>query len=123
MATGVSVQLPLSRSPEDGYTLNKTIEQTVKQNLKMLILTSKGERVCDGKFGVSLRDYLFRQNDTATKTELSANIQQQVRKYMSFLEILNITFPETSDNVLAISVSYRIKPLNIADILSVAVST
>ena len=34
----------LDRSTEDGFALVKSLEQNIKQNLKMLLLTSPGER-------------------------------------------------------------------------------
>ncbi len=60
MATGYSVKLPLQISPSDGpYTLNKNLASVVKQNVKMVIFTSPGERIMDSNFGVGIRNYLF----------------------------------------------------------------
>jgi len=56
---GISVKLPLSRDPESGYKLNKTLKQVARQNLKMLVLTAPGERIMIPEFGVGLRNYLF----------------------------------------------------------------
>ena len=38
MSEGLSVRLPLSLHPADGYALNKTYKQLVQQNLKMLVV-------------------------------------------------------------------------------------
>ena len=35
---GISPKLPLQLDKRDGIALNKTLKETVKQNLKMLIL-------------------------------------------------------------------------------------
>ena len=45
---------------EDGpFQLNKTIPETVKQNLKNLVFTNKGERIMDPLFGIGVYSYLF----------------------------------------------------------------
>jgi hypothetical protein len=46
MAEGLSVALPLRIDPIDGaYGLNRTLTQVAAQNLRMVILTSPGERI------------------------------------------------------------------------------
>ena len=57
---GIAPKLPLQLDEVDGYRLTKTIKETVQQNLKMIVLTSPGERIMNPDFGVGLRNYLFR---------------------------------------------------------------
>jgi phage baseplate assembly protein W len=60
--TGISPKVPLIYDPTDGpYQLNKNLKQTINQNLKMLVLTSPGERIMIPEFGVGLRRFLFEQ--------------------------------------------------------------
>ena len=57
MAQGLDVALPLYIDSIDGaYGLRKNLEEVVTQNLKMIILTSPGERVMVPKFGVEFED-------------------------------------------------------------------
>ena len=56
---GISPKLPLTRDRQDGFALNKTVLDSIKQNVKMVVLTSPGERVMDPAFGVGVRRYLF----------------------------------------------------------------
>jgi phage baseplate assembly protein W len=57
--SGISPKLPLANNKVDGaYELNKTIKQSVNQNLKNLILTNPGERIMDPLFGVGLSQIL-----------------------------------------------------------------
>ena len=56
MAEGLAVVLPLYVDPIDSaYGLHKDLIDVTKQNLKMIILTSPGERVMDPDFGVGIR--------------------------------------------------------------------
>ena len=79
MAEGLAVALPLSVDPVDGpYGLHKDIIPMAEQNLKMVILTSPGERVMNPDFGVGIRNYLFAQNNPGTLNAIKENIYQQV---------------------------------------------
>ena len=61
--SGLSPRLPLSVSTEDGFTLVQDIRTLVKQNLKMLILTSPGERVMEPDYGVGMKNFLFENSN------------------------------------------------------------
>ena len=119
---GYSAKLPLV-SLEDGYGLNKTVEATVKQNLKMLLLTTPGERVMLPDFGAGLIKYLFELDNPLLRGNIEAVIRSQVDRWLPFIEILKITFNSTADNseiqenLLSIRLEYRISPLQKEDIL------
>ena len=58
----LSITLPLSLGDSDGpYLTHDDMESVAAQNLKMIVLTSPGERVMDSSFGVGIRSYLFEQ--------------------------------------------------------------
>ena len=127
MSEGLSPKLPLTLDASDGYGLNKTYKEMVKQNMKMIILTAPGERIMDPLFGVGLRNYLFEQNEPSVYGEIEAKIRAQVNKYLGFVEILGIDFspedinPAVVKNVLYIKLTYRIMPLDSIDGLELSV--
>lgn len=122
--SGISPKLPLANNKVDGaYELNKTIKQSVNQNLKNLILTNPGERIMDPLFGVGLSKYLFESFSSFLPGNIESDMSFQVDKYMPFVEILDFA-TETGmsrsgepDNLLKIKVEFLIKPLNEIDIL------
>ena len=121
MAYGISPKLPLLKDPDDGYALNKTYEDLTMQNLKMIVLTSPGERIMEPEFGVGLRNFLFENLDERTYSQIRANIIKQTNKYMPFIAIDNIHIGEvlegpgaqTISNSISIVIEYVIKPLNL----------
>lgn len=120
---GYSPKLPLIRdNGEDGlYGLNKTVLETVSQNLKMLLLTNPGERIMDSNFGVGLRRYLFENDSDETREELENRIFSQVRKYLSFIKIEEIVMSKpdsNNENLLFINIRYQIPSLNVNDELN-----
>ncbi len=57
--SGIAVKLPVALSDTDGIGLTTTIVETLRQNLKTLVLTNPGERVMEPGFGVGLEKFLF----------------------------------------------------------------
>jgi phage baseplate assembly protein W len=117
---GLSVKLPFSISDTDGHwELIKEYKDLVKQNLKMLILTDKGERIMLPNFGVGLRTFLFEPNIQTDYSVIASEIRSQVSRYMPFLDITDIIFDEAENNingnVLNMVVSYEIMPLDEGD--------
>ena len=121
---GYSPRLPLVLDSNSGYSLTKTVKQFVSQNLKMLILTSPGERVMDPLFGVGLYNFLFELNTQTTKEQLSSRIRRQVRKYMPFIDIRAINYGEVEGveidrNTLSVAIEYAIPSIGQDDLLIV----
>lgn len=125
MARGISAKLPLARDYEDGIALNKSIKDSIKQNLKNLILTSPGERIMDPNFGVGLNRFVF-ENDLGTlRGELTARINSQINRYMPFIRIQNLSFESSLENdyldknFLQIRVFYFIEAIGSLDFIDV----
>ena len=122
MTTGLAPLLPIESSRFELITDYPTL---VKQNLKMLILTTPGERVMDINFGVGLRRYLFEMNDKTTYQDIATRIRSQVSQYMSFVEVQKIEFdtpedsPELFPNDLRMKITFKIVPLQMTGTLQI----
>ena len=66
--------LPLTISPKNGYKNLQHIKKVILQNMKMIVLTSPGERIMDPFFGVGVRRFLFDQNSDATHLKIKTRI-------------------------------------------------
>ena len=127
MAYGLSPKLPLMKDPQDGYALNKIYLEMVKQNFKMLVLTSPGERIMYPTFGVGLRNFLFESADERTYDLIRERILQQTQKYMPFIEVSNIIIsdilsgPGSTEltNSIDLKIEFFIKPLELAGSLEI----
>jgi phage baseplate assembly protein W len=53
--SSLGVKLPLARDASDGYGMIKSFKTMIRQNFKMLLLTSPGERIMEPNFGVGLK--------------------------------------------------------------------
>jgi phage baseplate assembly protein W len=132
--SGISPKLPLYIDPVDGIALNKTLKQMARQNLKMIILTSPGERIMHPKFGVGLRRYLFMNNTQSTLSDMSRKIEEQVRTYLPSVRIRSIKFlsengeeirssfeSSSSSNYVKLVIDYEIPSAFVSDTLDIKV--
>ncbi len=132
--SGISPKLPLYIDPVDGIALNKTLKQMTRQNLKMIILTSPGERIMYPKFGVGLRRYLFMNNTQSTLSDINRKIEEQVRTYLPSVRIRSIKFlsengeeirssfeNSSSSNYVKLVLDYEIPSAFVSDTLDIKV--
>ena len=132
--SGISPKLPLYVDPIDGIALNKTLKQMTRQNLKMIILTSPGERIMYPKFGVGLKRYLFMNNTQSTLSDIKRKIEEQVRIYLPTVSIRSIKFisengeevrssfeSSSSSNYVKLVINYEIPSAFVSDTLDIKV--
>lgn len=97
--------------------MNSTATESIKQDLKMLVLTSPGERMMLPNYGVGIRRILFEQNSNLTKNSLISTIKNQVKIYMNFLSINDIQIASNNEdeNSINLSIFYSIPAINIEE--------
>ena len=104
----------------------KTIGEVARQNIKMVVLTSPGERIMDPEFGVGARNYLF-ESELVTHTSLRSKIMEQVKKYVPFVKIIGISMTnidvapgETAPtNSIGVEIVYTIPSVGFDDTLAI----
>tara|TARA_Y100000310_G_scaffold333053_1_gene409823 strand:+ start:759 stop:1127 length:369 start_codon:yes stop_codon:yes gene_type:complete len=115
----LALKLPITRDSADGFTMIKDFQTLIKQNLKMLLLTKRGERVMEPSFGVGLTSYLFSSFTQSTFDDIETNIIKQAAVYLPVIVIKEINFvTEHIDlNTLQISIKYSVPSINVSDLL------
>ncbi|MBV04277.1 MAG: hypothetical protein CML45_07770 [Rhodobacteraceae bacterium] len=115
MAKGFAPKLNLELNSEDGaYALLKTIPELAKQNLKMIILTSPGERIFEPSFGVGIRRFLFEQSITGVEQKAKQRIVDQVTRYLPYIVLNEVqvftsnTNPNIPSNTLSVTINYTV---------------
>ena len=124
--SGLSPRLPLMVSDVDGaYGLIKNYTALAKQNFKMLLLTSPGERIMNPDFGVGLKHDLFENNGPRTYADINDRILQQTQTYLPFIQLNKIDFsiPEHELDLrphqLSITIEFTILPLQVTTALQI----
>ena len=124
MAEGLSISLPLSLDEKAGpYKSNVTLDEVAQQNIKMIVLTSPGERVMEPDFGVGIRNYLFEQETPFLVSDIQKRIGAQVQKYAPFIKIRELNIDIDSDNgFLSVEIKYAVPAGGIVSDLTIPVS-
>jgi hypothetical protein len=130
-------KLPMYTSNGKFVVINDSL-QNIKQKLKMLILTSPGEKIMEPDFGVGIKKYLFEGEKSAvsytfdefgqvnqtTLTSLSDIVKQkiisQAVKYIPDIKITAIESQVQNNNILYLKIKYNIKNI-ISDTLELQV--
>jgi phage baseplate assembly protein W len=113
MAIGFT--LPFSKSSGSVGYFDTTSEDVsaAKENLKSLLLTNWGERVCHYYFGCNFKEFLFENIRTdELKTKMADRILNQVENWLPFIVIqklnilLNTDDPSIPENGMRIAMSF-----------------
>lgn len=122
MTIGYDAALPLEKNNNDlFYGLHKTLQENVKQNIRMLMYTSPGERVMVPDYGIGLRRYLF---ENAPEAEINLRIRQQTATYIPEISIVSLNISRDNQraiaksgqsNTLSIELIYDINGYNVRD--------
>ena len=111
----VGIDFPFSRVPnQDGYfKTTKTTIESVKNNIRLLLKTEKGERLFQPNLGLALRRFLFEQINEDTNVLIENEIVDTFEKWLPFVEIRELdvnTQPINSDrNQIKIKVTFNIR--------------
>tara|TARA_A100001011_G_C14037061_1_gene726169 strand:- start:132 stop:500 length:369 start_codon:yes stop_codon:yes gene_type:complete len=117
--SALSVKLPITRNTADGYTMIKDFQTLVRQNFKMLVLTSPGERVMEPQFGVGVRNYLFENFNNSVYVDIESAIRKQASIFLPVIDIRRVEFDRSNPdaNILGIRIVYDLPDIGITDLL------
>ena len=111
----VGIDFPFSRVPnQDGYfKTTKTTIESVKNNIRLLLKTERGERLFQPNLGLALKRFLFEQINEDTNILIENEIVDTFEKWLPFVEIRELdvnTQPINSDrNQIKIKVTFNIR--------------
>lgn len=117
--SSLGVALPLTLDSGDGFTMLKDFKNTIRQNLKMLILTNPGERIMEPNFGVGMRRYLFENYGEDVTSRIETKIKEQVILYMPSISIRSVQFDTSNidSNNLGVTIKYEVPQIAVRDLL------
>lgn len=90
---------PIQSSPSRGYFSKQSGVTLVKNNLRQLLLTVKGERVMLPDYGTNLQNYLFEPLDKFTVQNIRDEILHTISKYAPGVSVTKLqVFPSGKVN-------------------------
>ena len=107
----VGIDYPFHRSTgvEGWFKSTSTTIDAVKNNIKLLLQTERGERLMQPNLGVSLKRFLFQQIDSDTIVAMQDEIIDTMNFWLPFVEIKDIQVSTDDDrNTIRINVTFNI---------------
>jgi len=97
----IGILTPVSFAQSGGTLFSMTfdINDQIKDNLKNLILTNRGERLMMNDLGANLQSLVFEYNNEDVVNQVISSISNTVAKYMPFVDLRDFeTRVESSSN-------------------------
>ena len=109
---GHPIGFPLLAVPDESGTLRwPTVDASVRETIRALLMTRKGELILARSTGVGLADYLHRPNSAITRQQLRDAIIAELGRHEKRVKLDAVELAEAGDRgeELAITITYRIK--------------
>jgi len=89
-------------------------DELVQESIRIILGTSRGERVMRPDFGADLKRLAFAPNNTSTAGLAIFYVQESLRKWEPRIELLNVDANPDSESgqILLITIEYRIVSTN-----------
>ena len=107
--------LNFGMSPVTGNISRVTDEQSVKQALKTLLLTTKGERFYRKDYGSAIHNLLFDMIDDITADTIRMSIEEAIQNYEPRVDAFEVSVtPDYTNSQYKVNLIFRI--INIPEI-------
>ena len=109
----VGIDFPFAIVPnKDGYfATTKTTIESVKNNIRLLLQTQKGERIFQPNLGMNIRKFLFEQITEDTQVQIENDIVDTFATWLPFVELREIDIDTSNQdkNQINIKIVFNIK--------------
>ena len=100
---------PFKKHPVTKDVPIKRDVEAVKQSVRNILLTRRGEKFFDPDFGGSLTEFLFENFDPIVEAEMNQRIVNTLRNYEPRVKVLNIEIEDLSErNALHLKLEVQI---------------
>jgi len=101
---------------KNGEIETADLAESVRQSVKIILLTRKGERLMLPEFGTNLRRYLFEPLNQTIREIIRTEIINTLYEWENRIKDIDAEFANTEiDGNLCVTVSYTITGLNTRD--------
>ena len=113
MATQLSyrdINITFKKHPVTDDLVVSKDASAIKQAIVNLLLTNKGERLMNPKYGSDIRSYLFEPLDYGTAAQIKANIRSTIDRFEPRISISDLKcLPNFNDNGFDVEMTYIIR--------------
>jgi uncharacterized protein len=110
---GVGWAFPV-QTDDQGHVSLARQDEAIRQSIRLIIDTAKGERVMRPTFGCGIHDLVFAPNDPLTAARVGFEVREALIDWEPRIEVLNVQtqLDIAEENTLLIDVQYRVRSTN-----------
>lgn len=108
---GRGVSFPVEADPLYGRISEAAYERSIEQAVRLIVLTSKGERVMRPDFGCSIRDYMFATPDFTTISRVNEEVEDALVRFEPRITDIEVD-ASFDDGCLSVAISYTVRGTN-----------
>jgi phage baseplate assembly protein W len=96
---------------KDGALERAINDESIRQSIRIILETARGERVMRPDFGCGLHERVFAVNDSLTRGAVAEDVREALLHWEPRIEVLDVTVTAggAADEILNISIDYRVR--------------
>jgi phage baseplate assembly protein W len=114
-AAAKTINWPLLPVPdENGYLAFPSLEDSVRQSIRIILMTRPGERIMRPAFGGGLENMLHQQNTLTTRRQIRDLITEALERWEKRIILDRVDVWEVDDrpSAIRVEIAYRLRRLN-----------
>ncbi len=110
----VGLDLPIARQAGDNqgyFATTKTTIDAIKNDIRLLLMTQRGERLFQPFLGMNIRRFLFEQITDDTAIEIENDIVDTIQTWLPFVELrdIDVDLGDQDRNKISINITFNIR--------------
>ncbi len=99
---------------DDGGTSIAIYDDDIKQSIRIILGTDRGERVMRPDFGAGLRSFVFGPINQTTLQRVKSRVEDALVRWEARIDVLQVkvTLDATERSTLLIDITYRVRATN-----------
>ena len=105
---------PMGVDPATGRVVSASSEEDIRQAIRLILGTGKGERMMRPEFGCSLRSFVFDHMDYTTQTQLEREAQEALIRWEPRITDVQVRVERDpgDDGCVLLHISYVVRATN-----------
>lgn len=110
---GSGFRFPIQVDENTGRMMMSSYEENIKESIRIILSTRRGERIRNPEFGCGIHDYTFGSLDYTTLSAIRREVEQALVRWEPRIEEVEVAL-ETQENegLVLIEINYLVRSTN-----------
>lgn len=110
---GVGFKFPIQVDENTGRMATVSYEEDIKEAIRIILMTRKGERLRNPDFGCGIHEYSFAALDYTTISSMKREVEIALVKWEPRIEEIKVTIDtDQEEGMILIEISYVVRSTN-----------